>query len=593
MSTIAATRDSAEKRVLGIEGGGTKTEWVLAACHGVVPPVIEREGKLAAANLKLISDQALLDLFSVLPRDATHVGAYLAGCATPADAARLKGLVAQVWPEAQIRVGSDRDSAMAVAFGEDDGIAVIAGTGAAVHGRKGGHIEKAGGWGQLLGDRGGGYHLAMQGLRSVLSHYDLTHTITPLAQTILRTLALNRLQDLVDWAMQADKMSVARLAPAIFEAARVSEPEMLAIVQSGATVLAEFTNAVARRLDFNEPTVKLVGGLFNHPDYVSLYKYRLSTLLPKATVERCADSGALGAVRLALANPAAPLPARAPLGNGAHDRDQLAQAVTEQRNPRSANLDKLTSLEMVDLFAAEEGQVADALIACRSQIARGIDLIAGALKAGGRLFYVGAGTSGRLGVLDASEIPPTFGASPDLVQGIMAGGVVALHRAVEGAEDQPQAGAQAVLERGVRAGDVVCGIAASGRTPFVLGALTRARADGASTILLTCNPARKPSTVPWNVEIDLPTGPELVTGSTRLKAGTGTKLALNLLSTGAMIRLGKVRGNLMVDVQITNEKLRDRGVRLVSGALEIPYDEAAERLEAAGWNVRECLSSGG
>src|SRR5690606_27282662 len=148
----------------------------------------------------------------------------------------------------------------------------------------------------------------------------------------------------------------------------------------------------------------------------------------------------------------------------------------------------------------------------------------------------------------------------EMVQGIMAGGVVALHRAVEGAEDQPESGALAVLERGVRPGDVVCGIAASGRTPFVLGALTRAREIGAATILLTCNPARQPTPEPWDVEIDLPTGPELVTGSTRLKAGTGTKLALNILSTGAMIRLGKVRGNLMVDVQITNEKLRDRGI---------------------------------
>src|SRR5687768_7925567 len=150
MSNIADTSVSEAGRVLGIEGGGTKTEWVLASCQGEMPPIIEREGKLAAANLKLISDQALLDLFSVLPRDVTHVGAYLAGCATPADGARLRGLVAQAWPEAHISVGSDRDSAMAVAFGEEDGIAVIAGTGAAVHGRKDGRTEKAGGWGQLL-----------------------------------------------------------------------------------------------------------------------------------------------------------------------------------------------------------------------------------------------------------------------------------------------------------------------------------------------------------------------------------------------------------------------------------------------------------
>ena len=192
-------------------------------------------------------------------------------------------------------------------------------------------------------------------------------------------------------------------------------------------------------------------------------------------------------------------------------------------------------------------------------------------------------------MLDASEIPPTFGTPPETVQGIIAGGFTALHRAVEGAEDQPGAGALAVLERGLRAGDVLCGIAASGRTPFVLGALARARALGARTILLTCNPARPRTAPPWDAEIDLPVGPEIVTGSTRLKAGTATKVTLNLLSTCAMIRLGRVRGNAMVDLHISNAKLRDRGVRLVSAALGLGYGEARDRLERAGWNVRACL----
>lgn len=590
MISIVDQTGPAAKCVLGIEGGGTKTEWVLARPteRGLE---IEREGKLSAANLKLISDESLRALFSGLPQDVSHVGAFLAGCGTEEDRRRLRTLVTQLWPNAEIAVGSDRDSAMAVAFGDGNGIAVIGGTGAAVHGRKDGQIEKAGGWGQLLGDRGGGYHLAMQGLRSVLSHYDLSHTITPLAETILRMLGLNRLQELVDWAMQADKMSVARLAPAIFEAARNGEPEMLAIVQGGATILAEFTNAVAQRLEFLDPCVRLVGGLFNHPDYVSLYRYRLSTLLPKAQVERCAESGALGAAQLALQAPSIPTPIRKEKSQGPADREQIAVATTEQRNPRSANLDELSSRELVELFVCEEDYVARALGSCSDALAVGIDTVSAALGNGGRLFYVGAGTSGRLGVLDASEIPPTFGASPELVQGIIAGGAIALHRAVEGAEDQPEAGALAMIERGVKAGDVVCGLTASGRTPFVAGALARARQLGAKTMLITCNPARNPTPEPWDVEIDLPTGPELVTGSTRLKAGTATKLALNILSTGAMIRLGRVRGNLMVDVQVSNEKLRDRGVRLISSTLGIDYAEAEQRLASAGWNVRACLEA--
>lgn len=577
------------KRILGIEGGGTKTEWVLLAGEADKHRILRR-GMLPASNMKLTSDEGLRRLFAAMPREASHVGVFLAGCATAEDRQRLSALAAEMWPVAQRSVGSDRDSGLATAFRAEDGIAVIAGTGAAVHGRRGERVEKAGGWGQLLGDRGGGYDLAMQGLRLVLTHYDLNQKITPLAEEILRALALNRLQDLVGWAMQADKMSVARLAPAIFQAAKHGEPEMLSTVQAGAGVLADFTRAVAMRLEWPAARVKLIGGLFtHHPEYVSLFKYRLSILLPEAEAEVCDESGALGAAWLA---------AKGEVGHREtqpvifDEKAELAGAATEQPNPRSANLETLPTAELVDLFVTEEDAVARALVACRERLIAAVDLVGTALGSGGRLFYVGAGTSGRLGVLDASEIPPTFGAPAELVQGIIAGGVAALHRAVEGAEDQPESGAHAVLERGVRQGDVVCGIAASGRTPFVLGALAQARSLGAHTMLVTCNPARRPSKQPWDVEIDLPTGPELITGSTRLKAGTATKLTLNLLSTCAMIRLGRVRGNSMVDLNISNEKLRDRGARLVSGTLGISYDAARTALEKAEWNVRKVLDAG-
>ena len=578
------------KRILGIEGGGTKTEWVLLTGDADKNRVL-RHGMLPASNLRLTTDDGLRRLFSALPGEVSHVGVFLAGCATPEDRIRLATLATEAWPKAQLAVGSDRESGLATAFRAADGIAVIAGTGAAIHGRRGAQIEKAGGWGQLLGDRGGGYDLAMQGLRLVLTHFDLNQTITPLAEEILRTLALNRLQDLVGWVMQADKMSVARLAPAVFQAAKHGEPEMLNTVQAGAGVLAEYTRAVAMRLKWPAAQVKLIGGLFtHHPEYVSLFKYRLSVLLPEATVELCTESGALGAAWLA-AKAEVSVPHPSEVHSIAAGKAELASAATEQANPRSAHLDTMSTSELVDLFVSEEDAVTRALAACRAPHIAAVDLVSAALRSGGRLFYVGAGTSGRLGVLDASEIPPTFGAPAELVQGIIAGGVTALHRAVEGAEDQPENGAHAILERGVRKGDVVCGIAASGRTPFVLGALARARSLGAHTLLLTCNPSRHPSAEPWDVEIDLPTGPELVTGSTRLKAGTATKLTLNVLSTCAMIRLGRVRGNAMVDLTISNEKLRDRGARLVSATLQIPYEEARASLEKNGWSVRKCLSA--
>ena len=572
------------KRVLGIEGGGTKTEWVVVTTEGGAPG-IGRIGTLPASNLRLIRDEELLAIFDVLPKDPTHVGVCLAGCATSEDRLRLQRLVDQVWPRAKNRVGSDRDSAMASAFRAGDGIAVIAGTGAAVHGRRGCRVEKAGGWGQLLGDLGGGYHIAMQGLRTVLSQFDLTQQISPLAEEILAALGLNRLQDLVHWAMQADKMSVARLAPCVFRAATRGEPQMLNLIQDGATLLAEFTRAVAQRLELPDPQVRLVGGLFaHHPDYTALFKYRLSILLPKASVALCTESGALGAAWLAEHDEAAPTPAAAPIALG-----ELSNASTESRHPLSGDLPARSTSELVELFVHEENTVATALAACQDALVRAADLVADAMRKGGRLFYVGAGTSGRLGVLDASEIPPTFGVSAERVQGIMAGGFQALHLAVEGAEDQPEAGALAVFSRGVTPGDVVCGLSASGRTPFVLGALEKARQIGARTVLLSCNPARPVQAPGWEAEIDLPTGPELIAGSTRLKAGSATKAALNLISSIAMIRLGRVRGSAMIDLKVSNAKLRDRAARLVSAELGVSYEAAWNRLERRDWNVRAAL----
>lgn len=582
--------ESSNTLVLGIEGGGTKTEWVYLAPGGEAMTEL-KQGSLPAANLKLTTDEALLSIFQVLPADATHVGAFLAGCGTPEDATRLSRLVQARWPQAVISVGSDRESGFAAAFGDGDGIGVISGTGSAVTGRKDGQVEKAGGWGQLLGDRGGGYDLAVQGLRLALWNFDVRQRITPLAEEILQALALNRLEELVDWAKNADKMSVAKLAPVIFRAARNGDQEMNTAIAAGARALAEYTEAVARRLHLPEARVQVMGGIMLHnPEYLQHYQTSLAQRVPLATVGICERSGALGAAWLAArAEGAAEAPAKVVFAPDTN-LDELAHALTEQRNPRSAQIDGLPTAEMVELFVSEEANVAEALAACRESLTMAVDLTAESLKNNGRLFYAGAGTSGRLGVLDASEIPPTFGAPPGMVQGIMAGGPQALFRAVEGAEDSREQGALTMLTRGVRSPDVVCGITASGRTPFVLGALGEARRAGARTILLTCNPARHRDLEKWDVEIDLPTGPELVTGSTRLKAGTATKVSLNIISTCAMIRLGKVKGNLMVDLSISNVKLRDRAIRLVSSVRGMAYAEARAELERHNWRLRDCLS---
>ncbi|MBK6009490.1 N-acetylmuramic acid 6-phosphate etherase [Ramlibacter ginsenosidimutans] len=267
----------------------------------------------------------------------------------------------------------------------------------------------------------------------------------------------------------------------------------------------------------------------------------------------------------------------------------LDARLTEQRNPRSLRIDQLSALEIVDLINAEDRLVAAAVSDERLRIARAIDLVVHCLGRGGRLIYVGAGTSGRLGVLDASEMPPTFRTDPEMVQGVMAGGYEALLRAQEGAEDHPEDGAAAMDERDVKPDDFVLGIAASGTTPFVHGALQRARERGARTGFLLCTPPSEALQQAHDVVIAPLVGPEVITGSTRMKAATATKMVLNMISTGAMVKLGKVHGNLMVDLQVTCQKLQDRGERILMETLDLERAEAGRLLDASGGHVKTAI----
>ena len=262
---------------------------------------------------------------------------------------------------------------------------------------------------------------------------------------------------------------------------------------------------------------------------------------------------------------------------------------TERRNPRTASIDLATSLEIVDLINAEDHGVPEAVATQRKEIARAIDIAEKTFRAGGRLFYVGAGTSGRLGVLDASECPPTFGTPPEMVQGIIAGGLPALTRAQEGAEDIVENGARVIDEHGVTARDFVVGIAASGTTPYVRAALERATQLGAATAIVACSPPPPGLVEKVSVAMLPIVGPEVVTGSTRMKAGTATKLVLNMITTGAMIRLGKTYGNLMVDLKATNNKLVDRSQRIVMEVCGVTREEAKELLVRADRSVKTAI----
>lgn len=255
-------------------------------------------------------------------------------------------------------------------------------------------------------------------------------------------------------------------------------------------------------------------------------------------------------------------------------------------------MDRLTSLEIVDLVNAEDRSVAEAVGREREAIARTIDLVVDAFRSGGRLIYVGAGTSGRLGVLDAAEMPPTFGTEPERVQGVIAGGYEALVSATEGAEDREDDGMTAMDERRVGTSDMVLGVATSGTTPYVHGALRRARERGARTGILVCTPPSPELTSAHDVVIAPLVGPEVITGSTRMKAGTATKLVLNTISTGAMVRTGKVFGNLMVDLRVNSRKLRDRAGRILMETLGIDRSAADDLLERAEGHVKTALVMG-
>ena len=589
------------ERILGVEGGGTKTAWVLVESVAGEPTPEFRildQGKLPPSNLRLTTPERLRQIFTELPTEIERAGVFLAGCGTEEDRRLLKEICLGIWPKAGIVTGSDRQSGLAAALDHGDGIVVNAGSGSSVTGRRGDHIEKAGGWGHILGDAGGGYSVSIQALRLILREHDLRRGAIEFTAKVLHALSLNNLDELVRWVRRANKMEIAMLAPVVFDAATAGDPRMIEIIEEGARVLCEYTEAVASRLHVLAPKVALIGGLFYRDSiYTHAFRRRLKKNLPDARMVVAERAPELGAAWLA-AESGDHIDFRATPSKS--EIDSLAVALTEQRNPRSENLEKMSRRQLVDVFVEEEKFVQGALRAVVVELARAVEIVAESLRNGGRLFYVGAGSSGRIGVLDASEIPPTFGAPPELVQGVIAGGVTALYRSAEGAEDNETAGALVMDERRIKDIDVVIGISASGRTPFVVGALARAKQLSAKTILLTCNPTVAgvgdsgppgspiPATTA-DLMITLAVGPEIVTGSTRLKAGTATKIALNIISTGAMVALGKVRGNLMIDLHTTSTKLRDRAVRVVAELTESDYNSAREKLEASGWNLRDII----
>lgn len=578
-------------RIMGVDGGGTKTTAAL----------IDESGRVLAravagvANARLLSDSQLTALFHTLQRGMKFtpdaVSLCLAGVVSSSDHNRVRARAGIVWPRARILTASDRESALMAGFGRREGIVVICGTGSSTFGMRRGRFAKCGGWGHVLGDRGSAYDIAVQALRAAVADYDRTGEPGTMGRMMLRALGSTAPQEWIEWAQQSTKADIAALATTVFAAAASRDPLAKAVIAGAAKTLTESAAVVARKLRWPNPPVCLSGGVFaNQPGFARLVAHGIRRRLPRAVVSTPQFDGAVGAALLALKNPPA-APVAPVAANTQNPLKDVAAALTEQRNPRTRDIDRKTVAQLFDVMMNEESRTIPAIRARKRDIVACIESIIAAFRRGGRLFYVGAGTSGRVGVLDASECPPTFSVPPGMVQGILAGGQRALYASVEEAEDDPHAGAAAIRHHGVCRRDVVVGIAASGRTPFVLGALEEASRLGAGAYFLTFNPKsgiRNPRSKLRLIAVA--TGPEVVTGSTRLKAGTATKLILNMMTTISMIRLGKVVSNLMVDVKPTNEKLRDRACRIVMTCKGCDYPQAREQLIHANWNVKNALA---
>jgi N-acetylmuramic acid 6-phosphate etherase len=270
---------------------------------------------------------------------------------------------------------------------------------------------------------------------------------------------------------------------------------------------------------------------------------------------------------------------------------EISSLETEQKNPRTEDIDIADTMGILTMINDEDRLVAEAVRHELPNIEIAVDAITDAFRNGGRLFYIGSGTSGRLGIVDASECPPTFGSAPEMVQGIIAGGKEAVFKAQEGAEDKPENGANEIISRGIKHPDIVCGIAASGRTPFVRGALDEARRRGITTILITTVNPQKLNAMGLEADIKIcpDVGPEVIAGSTRMKSGTAQKLVLNMLTTASMVKLGKTFGNVMVDLQLTNAKLRERAKGVIMQITGLRYDEASKILEESGGHVKTAI----
>jgi N-acetylmuramic acid 6-phosphate etherase len=561
------------RRVLAVDCGGTESTALLIDGDEPLEQAVVSAGNLYVAGPDGVA-ALVLDLLHRLPA-AEAVALSVAGLRTEDDRRALIGAMRRLGIELPVAAYPDTLAALR-ASGSTFGAVVVAGTGSAACAiGSNGRLVRVGGWGHLLGDEGSGYWIGHALLRRVTRAWDEGDpTPGPLDEEVLQTLGLPDLDALRSLALDPSaKSKVASLVPLAASLWRKGEAGLATVLEGAADELARLALLAAKRAQLPTPApLVLAGGVFK--------------ALPELTDLITARGGGRFQVSTLTLSPAWGALALARERNDWDRSSALPPSPTEASNPRTVTIDSVDTLTMLRTINEEDARVAPAVGRALGQIARVVDQATSCLSRGGRLVYVGAGTSGRLAMLDAVECVPTFGTEPDLVRAIVAGGEAALTRAVEGAEDDADAGAAALAELDVSTGDIVVGVSASGGAEYVRAAVREARRRGAYTAFLTCNPrANLNGLADQPVVVDV--GPEVIAGSTRLKAGTAQKLVLNMISTATMVRLGRTLGNTMVSMRPTNRKLRTRAVRLVCRLTGASSDVAEQALEASHWSVGE------
>jgi N-acetylmuramic acid 6-phosphate etherase len=586
-------------RLLGIEGGGTRTSALLVEGADTVLASFA----VGPGNLKLLNGEELATLLASirdqLPSTPDRIGIGMAGVRSASDRERLSRAVATTWPGVPSVVGDDLILALEAGEWPADCAAQVlqlSGTGSCCLGRhRAGTTVKIGGRGHIIGDRGSACDIAVHALRSTVTISDIDADWPRLGADMVAFLQMNDPESLIEWSMTASKAEIASLAQVVFEAAASRQDDIaVAILHRASERLSkDAVHCAARVAKPGEKVQFLLNGstLLKNGWFADEVAAKILAARPGSEVTRLSRPGTWGAIAMArqAGTQVDPKTISAVEAKPTSWRP-VASAPTEGRNPKSAGFAEMPLVEAIQLMLSEDATLPGRILTESAHIEWTVEAVAKAFASGGRLIYCGAGTSGRLGVLDASECPPTFRTPASLVQGIIAGGRSALWSAVEGAEDDESAGVRSIASRSVTAQDVVIGISASGHAPFIWGCLAEARRRGAKTVLIACNPGYRDH--PLLDRAILPdTGPEVLTGSTRLKAGTATKLVLNLITTLALARSGKVMSNLMIDLNPSNSKLRGRAIRIVQDLTGSDEATARQALETHSWVIRKAIST--